>query len=156
MRRKIIQKLRRIKFRSNFKIRDQIPLPFIFLACRRLLLATDISTKFRRCLYFPDRIACSGSARFFEFLIFCRCRIYPIYCCDYCRIRLCCMAIYRSCALYWACATSASIFCRFARRFVRSLLSGLATSHLLAYAADGAVLARYARVASSRKATRLK
>ena len=32
MRRKITQKLRRIKFRSNFKIRNQIPLPFKFLS----------------------------------------------------------------------------------------------------------------------------
>jgi len=70
MRRKITQKLRRIKFRSNFKIRDQIPLPFIFLACRRPLLATDISAKSRRYLYFPDRTDCSNSARFANFSYF--------------------------------------------------------------------------------------
>ena len=68
MRRKIIQKLRRIKFRSNFKIRGQIPLPFIFLSTP--LLATDISAKDRRCLYFPDCAACSGSVCFANFSYF--------------------------------------------------------------------------------------
>ena len=82
------------------------------------------------------------------------------------------MAIYLSCALCWTCALFALNelnavlrrylflrrprdfgvnFCRFAQRFDRFLFSELAMSHLLTYAAGGAVLARYARVASSRK-----
>lgn len=156
MRRKITQKLRRINLDQILKFAIKFHTIYIFKHAARRSWPWLHRLNLAAALIFFGLRSLLQFCSFCKFLIFCRCCICPSCCCACCCIRLCCVAICCCCALCWACAlsalnelnvscdtacsctaraASASLFCRFAQRFVRSLLSELAASHLLAYVA---------------------